>query len=77
MGPRRIVLGGRTACGHGHWRPRWGPPGGHKALYWAGGTRASAATEALGGAPHGAAKRCVGWGEIMWTPPLTLSVGPP
>eukprot|EP00959_Pyramimonas_sp_CCMP1952_P061226 1279699-Pyramimonas_sp.AAC.1 len=38
---------------------------------------ANVATEAFGGAPYGATKRCTELGRRMWTPPLGPSAEPP
>eukprot|EP00959_Pyramimonas_sp_CCMP1952_P137270 2872564-Pyramimonas_sp.AAC.1 len=42
---------------------------GHETLYWAGGTHANFAIEALGGAPYGATQRLLGGGDAA-PPPL-------
>merc|ERR1712091_640988 len=74
MGPRNAVLGGGDACGHPHLGHRWSSLWGHETLSWVGETHADTPTEAFGGAPYGATKRCPGWGRRMRTPPLGPSV---
>eukprot|EP00959_Pyramimonas_sp_CCMP1952_P032463 681321-Pyramimonas_sp.AAC.1 len=59
LGPRSAVLaGGDAPC---HWSLRWSSVWGHETLSWVAVTHADAATEASGGAPYGATKRCPGW----------------
>eukprot|EP00959_Pyramimonas_sp_CCMP1952_P068538 1430464-Pyramimonas_sp.AAC.1 len=56
------------------WTPPVGPspelPMGHEMLCDVRETHVDTAIGALGGAPHGATKRCAGYGRHMWTPPL-------
>eukprot|EP00959_Pyramimonas_sp_CCMP1952_P400086 8382656-Pyramimonas_sp.AAC.1 len=63
IGPRSVILGGGGACEHRHRGLRWNSLWGHETLYWAGEAYANTATGAVGGAPYGATKRCVGRGD--------------
>eukprot|EP00959_Pyramimonas_sp_CCMP1952_P395283 8282496-Pyramimonas_sp.AAC.1 len=49
---------------------RWSPLWGYETLPWVGEPHADTPTAAFGGAPYEATKRCPGWGNHMWTPPL-------
>eukprot|EP00959_Pyramimonas_sp_CCMP1952_P223249 4667137-Pyramimonas_sp.AAC.1 len=74
MRVRACRNGAGPPCERRNWSPGCGSLWGHEALYWVGETHANTATEAFGGTPYWATKRCTGRGRRMRTPPLRPSV---
>eukprot|EP00959_Pyramimonas_sp_CCMP1952_P358400 7504211-Pyramimonas_sp.AAC.1 len=54
----------RDACDHSHWGLRCSSLWGHATPYWVALTHVVTVTEAFGGDPYGATKRC--WG-LRWS----------